>query len=366
MDQSKIEANSTMEAVVSDVWNQRILWVDIMRGILIILMVFGHCSAPFTRVAYMFHMPAFIFLSGYTARPEGQRFPFFLWKRVKGILIPYVFWNVVFILLYEALARHMCYILFSQDQIIPSVGHFFTYLSTTDLGGATWFLPVLFTTSVGYQVLFALLRGVKHERWTPWAAMVLGILGFWLCQSGRYLPYLLDLSIFGLLFYGLGHLFATHKVLEQGLPEREMTLISAIALLVYGYFYPGIVMNWPTRDFLDFLQVLIASVCGVYLCYRVSVFLSELTWTSKFLSFLGQNTLTVLIFHFAAFRVVFAALVLLDQKPAEYLYNLTPPSDFPLSWLVVGTLALLLCAGLAKLASYTRFTKYIFTGKGGK
>ena len=44
----------------------RILWVDIFKGILIVLMVLGHSKSPILNYIYAFHMAAFFFISGYT------------------------------------------------------------------------------------------------------------------------------------------------------------------------------------------------------------------------------------------------------------------------------------------------------------
>ena len=45
---------------------KRVDWVDIFKGIVIILMVIGHSTSPWVGWIYLFHMPAFIFSSGYT------------------------------------------------------------------------------------------------------------------------------------------------------------------------------------------------------------------------------------------------------------------------------------------------------------
>lgn len=43
----------------------RYVWVDWMKSILIILMVLGHSGSLFTPYIYLFHIPAFFFVSGY-------------------------------------------------------------------------------------------------------------------------------------------------------------------------------------------------------------------------------------------------------------------------------------------------------------
>ena len=69
---------------------ERIHWIDIAKGIAIMLVVIGHVpdafDAPFYRVAiYTFHMPLFFFLSGYVFS-EKENFSVFLKSKCKSIL----------------------------------------------------------------------------------------------------------------------------------------------------------------------------------------------------------------------------------------------------------------------------------------
>lgn len=52
----------------------KIDWVDIFKGIAITLMVAGHAGSPMNVYIYLFHMPAFIFISGYTY--NGKKYNF--------------------------------------------------------------------------------------------------------------------------------------------------------------------------------------------------------------------------------------------------------------------------------------------------
>ena len=61
---------------------KRVKFWDNIKGILIVLVVFGHFLYEFrsnltlelvTKVIYLFHMPAFVFLSGYFSKSENAR-----------------------------------------------------------------------------------------------------------------------------------------------------------------------------------------------------------------------------------------------------------------------------------------------------
>lgn len=89
---------------------QRLLWVDVAKGIAIALMVFGHVwrglfeahiltdVALYTgidRFIYLFHMPLFFFLSGMFVSTSGTPSTFgpLLWKRAVAYLYPLLIWS---------------------------------------------------------------------------------------------------------------------------------------------------------------------------------------------------------------------------------------------------------------------------------
>ena len=67
---------------------KRIEWLDICRGILIILMVVGHSTGLFNKYIYQFHMAAFFFLSGYMSHPDKRGFFRTIWDKFFTVLLP--------------------------------------------------------------------------------------------------------------------------------------------------------------------------------------------------------------------------------------------------------------------------------------
>ena len=66
----------------------RIKWIDISKGILIVLVVLGHAhiSTIVDLIINSFHMAAFFALTGYTFH-FGNTFRVFIKKQIKGLLI---------------------------------------------------------------------------------------------------------------------------------------------------------------------------------------------------------------------------------------------------------------------------------------
>ena len=72
---------------------------DNAKGVLIALVIFGHLFMSYPRiqdivtVVYLFHMPAFLFISGYFSKRSSLR-----WEKMLRLLVPFVFLNVVLLL----------------------------------------------------------------------------------------------------------------------------------------------------------------------------------------------------------------------------------------------------------------------------
>lgn len=47
--------------------SERIKWIDVARAYAMLMVVYGHCDASSVigRFIYLFHVPAFFFISGY-------------------------------------------------------------------------------------------------------------------------------------------------------------------------------------------------------------------------------------------------------------------------------------------------------------
>lgn len=79
---------------------QRLVFLDIAKAICIILVVIGHYhpeNSPewYTMVRkfiYSFHMPLFMFASGYiyiATKREHEMYKSFIWKKIKRLMVPY-------------------------------------------------------------------------------------------------------------------------------------------------------------------------------------------------------------------------------------------------------------------------------------
>lgn len=131
----------------------RNIHIDLLKGFAIILVVLGHSiqflshnnfENPLFKFIYAFHMPLFMFLSGYVCfRTTGEKY-IDLKKRFKTLIIPFFVWWAIY----------NTYAFLSHKDIIS----FTTLLAQPDNG--LWFLWVLFFLCISLQISFIITKKI--------------------------------------------------------------------------------------------------------------------------------------------------------------------------------------------------------------
>ena len=188
---------------------KRIEWVDIFKGICIILMILGHAWAPFITYIYLFHMPAFIFISGYTFSGDKYSLKDYLKRKVCTLLIPGLLVNVAYIIFMTIADKINIYQFLFESNSMPLVDRFlmfFQHIALPELGGAMWFLVVLFEIEIIYMMLYKMLKKEKRLLYVCVALSLIGwkFIGKYEGATSVIYRYLIDLSLFGLIFFALG------------------------------------------------------------------------------------------------------------------------------------------------------------------
>lgn len=135
---------------------KRIEWIDIAKGLLIILVIFGHLNAVkwfpkldgIIKWIYSFHMMAFFILSGMVFNPRTN-FIAFLSSKLKTLLIPYGVFSIFGLLG-----------VYKQFLINKNFGEFVGNIFTTYVyGEGMWFLCALFSIEIVFYFLIRVKKG---------------------------------------------------------------------------------------------------------------------------------------------------------------------------------------------------------------
>ena len=136
---------SMKEGIHLGLSKERVGYVDLYRGIGIILMIMAHIGfgSLFDHYIHAFHMPMFFFVSGYffKSRPPGEFFK----QKILNLLIPYCVYGTII---------YFCWkVLFQTSE--ESLSYTLLYMNSSRfVAAALWFLTALFVANVIYWLLY--------------------------------------------------------------------------------------------------------------------------------------------------------------------------------------------------------------------
>lgn len=362
----------------------------ILKALAIILVVLSHAGIHgwLSNFVFIFHVPAFFLCAGYffhTKYLSDERT--FVVRRIKGLYLPFLRWSLIFLVLHNLLF-HLGILSETFGNAEGGVTHPFTWhqfcqhlwdivfnMSGYDvfLGGTFWFFRALLLASIGFLVLFKILR--RSERFQTdlragWGLLIIGLLLVaWKVGGGLRVTGVAQggyRELMGITFMAAGFLLRQYRVAER--LSWKIALPSAVVLCLAATFFPSNMTHSP--NFKQFISLPVPAVAG----FLVLLYLSN--WIDKgehivkrALVYVGDRTLYIFAFHIVAFKLVSALKVAAYGLPWEAVgchpTIHTPASNalWVLLYVVVGTaLPLLWLAGYRRITANVHVTEAQITG----
>jgi len=288
--------------------SKRIEYIDIARGIGILLVVMGHNDfslvSPFAyKWIYSFHMPLFFFLSGYFLNTSIGFWDFFK-KRFNSLIKPYLF--TLFLIYFISISFGRIGFETAIIRIIKSLYGTGRYIDWVQL----WFLPHLFVVSLYAFVFYAIMKKVDH-RYVRWAVLVLtlGVASLFLQSFYPFplsvlgksyeiwgLPFSLDLVLLSGFFFILGS--ETRQVTSEKLFNSWVLLIiTGAAMIAMNIIFPARI-DLNTRTYESFVINTLESITGILFILAVSRQIElHSEKLASFFKYVGRISLIILIFH---------------------------------------------------------------------
>ena len=300
--------------------NQRDTTWDAIKGIGIILMVVGHSGCPMyiRNFIYLFHMGLFFYISGkFLKVNRGGQIIDFLKRKVKGLYKPFVVWSIIFTVLHNLFYKFGWYNdIYSIKQLVWSVVKVFAFKDVSEnLIGPIWFLKSLFFGSVlTYIICLIPKRSVQM-----FIVIILYVVSWYLGE--HYLPYLINREIGIVIAIYLGFL------LKDWVPVcNKLHLILLILILSFSAFFVKIDVVGCIWGPLGALPIL--TLLGVVFMFNIVTFIkNKFDIVFNGLSYLGKQSIYILILHWTAFHILSSILVSCGIGRADSLTNTTVLSD---------------------------------------
>ena len=300
--------------------------VTIAKGIGILLMVAAHAGIPdmVNRFIVMFHMPLFFFMSGYCFKEKYLLPPpiTFINKRVKGLYVPFVKWSLLFLLLHNffyyldiynseyGFREEVSYLYTWKEYAIRCIRIVLGLHGQEQLLGGYWFLPQLLYASI---IGFFTIKYVRNLY--TGTAIMLGLsivisffdlrMPFWGIRS---------LTFFSTVFFLSGYLY---KKKYDNWNKDYLSVLFAVIVAVGSVWCYTSMLSFTTDKMLPYA---VCAICGTVMTLNISQYIaSKENWIKNLLVYVGNNTLTVLTWHFLCFKIVSLIIIQCNDLPIEQL-----------------------------------------------
>lgn len=251
-------------------------WLDIAKGITIILMVIGHTSIPdvLSDFIFSFHMPLFFIASGWTTNWAKYSICEFAKNKTKNILLPFCIYSIIVL---------------SINRFALGGGDFIEWIQYGWQGYALWFIPVLYLASLIGKLIYS-----SKNKYTLYGFMIfLVLLGCILSQYKLFLPWTLSSVPFAGFLILLGsELKRFTKWIDS--PRWWLLLGGFIISLSISHFWR---LDMASNKILPVIPLLIGAVSGTIMIFSLSSYIEKFSKiSSRILQAIGRETYVVVAF----------------------------------------------------------------------
>ena len=295
---------------------KRIRWVDILRFLGMTLIYWGHLGTSEGVTLYIFahHVPLFFFISGFFASlsPAEGSFFRFLWKKVRSLILPYLFFSALFYALQLAVGQ----LRFSQ---LPSALLVSAAGVRNQVPGPLWFFTCLFIVAIVFELIKRIMSAVFGNAkmggfFSVLAALLLFLVG--ICFLGHEPTqdplwfWNADSAFIYILYYALGALlfplmkewnfkgktfsgkvfFLVFFVLSAAFAVFFLVKGADLSAWVSSFFMPFGTRWFPGEAFFELYALFVAMIL-IYFELSLARLLDLVPGISRFLAYVGKDSL---------------------------------------------------------------------------
>jgi fucose 4-O-acetylase-like acetyltransferase len=273
----------------------RIEWIDVAKGLGIILVVIGHVRLPaLDDWVYRFHMPMFFMLSGMVYRPAPAWE--FTAKRIRSLLIPYASFIVLVTLVddLQGMIRHGSLVQIAMFDLRRLPRDLFGGRLLANEYGVMWFITCLFVSMVLYNLIRLRIGSARSKRL---GALMFALFVISYAVAPLSLPWDVAEAPMAIVFIWLGELWFTS--VGEGPPAAivtgPVTLLAAVVAVV-GYF-ETLPMDMKLGDLGTPFATALAAAAWSHLILTACRIGVQWRWPRIALVHLGQASIVILFTH---------------------------------------------------------------------
>lgn len=250
-------------------------WLDMAKGIGIVLVVMGHTLFPLHSAIDVFHMPLFFILAGLTLKTT--RIDTFLLKKIDSIFIPYIFFSIVSVPISYAVPHESIF------------------------NGPLWFLETLFVALIAAQLVISVAER-HHSKYVMGGVILATIISSWmlLINNEQNFPFNIDRALRAVPFVLFGYMIKSFEFKETGRSHKCLAFV--FSLLIFAVAFSAYYVNFHPRGTFKMGEIMKPCLSLFYLSALggslAVISLCQILKKIRIVNWLGQNSLVIMCVHF--------------------------------------------------------------------
>lgn len=271
---------------------KRIEWIDVCKGLGMILVVLGHLSLPTPMIKYILavNMPLFFFLSGYTFNNLSSANNF-IKKKFETLIKPYLIFAILTYLFWIIIERRIG--IGAEVNILkPFLGIFYANNISNWMifDGVLWFIPTLFCV----ELIFYFLSKKIEKRYLIPILLCFSIVGYLDSVYGKIrLPFGVNIAITGVVFFGIGYLIKQSNIINKIKNSYKILIIIISFFITLIISQINSTIHMYNNYYGNYYYFYIASISGIITWVNIAYLINK----NNILCYIGKNTLLILAIH---------------------------------------------------------------------
>lgn len=297
---------------------KRIKWLDILKGISMFMIILAHSGAPqeYTWFYNPFFLSAFFFVSGYTFRPM-QNTKQFVVHKLKGQVYPFVVFGFI---------NAVIAIIIEHDSWIDRLQFL---ISRNRVWDDMWFIACLVSSEFVFYLLFRITEKCFKEQDAKLimlliVSLVISYFGILYIRNVPIkLPWQFEYACSNVIFVAIGYVMKKKE--EKFIVYNKIrwwTIISIIYIAVVLVFPNQVAIH--SGEYANWVLYLFDATLGIASLVLFSQMIEKYlnsSLISKFIVFVGANTLVYYAFQSKVIKIVKMFLIKINMASMSSYFS---------------------------------------------
>jgi len=281
---------------------QRISWINCWKGIATVLVVLGHVlDLNVAKYIFWFHMPLFLFISGYMYKEELDYLSFFKNKFLR-LIVPYISFLILFSLPTITTYIHQIWVTKQLDSlstlVIFTLKQFYGGEVLSDWFALFWLITCLFFTQQLYNFIYTKFGS---EKWLVNIIMLdaycLAIIDYLLFKDVIF-PWDINVVLMALPFYWLGHIASQQSNIFNSIKSVQISAFTlATVFLIDKLSYVEFTFDMRRKIYGVPIINFLTAIAGIVIIQQVVNVITKTKFFDKIIREIGAASMIIIYLH---------------------------------------------------------------------